>query len=416
LSVLCASALAFAASAVELWYDDETGRFVNLDISPKLTVLGSHAPDDPILYPERDTATGLLRLRLGLTAQLADWASSELAYEHRARYASDGAGGGITGAMLPSFSEAPYRLTQLDAEFIKGDDKYEHRHEIDRALVALHPKWGDVTIGRQAIGLGRGVLFSAVDVFSPFSPLEVDREWRHGVDAFRVEYRTSTTSSVELLGVFGESWDDSAVLARGRGYLGDVDAELIVGKRAEDAMFAGVVSTIVGNAEVHGELAAFRTPEDFPDGALFGNERWVAKAVAGASYTFDVGNGLYLLGEYHYSGFGVRDAEDLVFRYLDGDFLERFLRGDMQLLGQHGLALQLSYPFTNTVSGSLSVLQSPTDGSGIALPGFRWDFTDYASLNTHLYLPWGPKPDHGIPQSEYGLSGESVFVQLSMYF
>jgi hypothetical protein len=151
--------------------------------------------------------------------------NTELAYEQRASMTSKDAGAAGTG-ILPSGGKAPYRIGQLDWELAEDDDTFIYRHEVDRALVALHPDWGEVIMGRQAIGLGRGVLFGAVDVFSPFSPAEVDREWRRGVDAARVEYRISDTSSAEVLAAFGENWDDSALLGRFRGYIGNIDGEL----------------------------------------------------------------------------------------------------------------------------------------------------------------------------------------------
>ncbi|MFC1735496.1 hypothetical protein ACFL1X_05225, partial [Candidatus Hydrogenedentota bacterium] len=151
----------------------------------KSTVLATHSPEDSLLFPKRKNAVGLLRLRLGLNWDIDDDINAEIAYEHRGRYTSNAFGS--AGGILPSFADAPWRIRQLDWEIIDNGDRFAHRHEIDRALVAFHPEWGEVTIGRQAIGLGRGVIFSAVDIFSPFSPVEVDREWRRGVDAFRVE-------------------------------------------------------------------------------------------------------------------------------------------------------------------------------------------------------------------------------------
>jgi len=414
--LLIAALLAFPSAAVELWSEEDGQRSVSLDSSLKATSLLSYAPDDPLLFPHRRSAVGLLRLRLGLNAQLHERAHAEIAYEHRARLASGSAGLGAGGGVLPSFAEAPYRLAQLDWQITDDGDRFSYRHEIDRALVAFHPPWGEVSLGRQAIGLGRGALFGAVDLFAPFSPAEVDRDWRRGVDALRVEYRTSDTSSIELIGAFGRSWDDSALLARARGYLGDVDGELILGKRARDAFLAGAMSAVVGDAEVHGELALFYTPEEQPDGGLFGEDRLVAKAVLGSSYTFDVGNGLTLLGEYHYSGFGVKDVSDGMLRFLDADFQERYVRGDTQILGRHALAATLSYPFNESWFGSLLVLQSPADGSGLVSPSLAWDISQSALLTISGFLPWGSSVHNGRVGSEYGAAPASLFLQLSVYF
>lgn len=402
------------APAVELWSDEE-GRQGELTIASKMTWLGAEAPSDPLLFPDNDSQTTLARLRLGLEVTHSDWIDSELAYEQRARWLSGSAGMGAGSSFLPAEAKAPYRLGQLDWE-IAADDSFAYRHEIDRALVALHPEWGDVTVGRQAIGLGRGVLFGAVDVFNPFSPLEVDREWRRGVDAFRAEYRLSTTSSAECIAAFGETWEQSALLGRLRGYLGDADGSLIFGKRAEDFMVGTALSAIAGEAEVHGELAVFDTPEPQPDGTLWGGKHLATKIVLGSSYTFDVGNGLTLLGEYHYSDFGVEDAQDVVLRFLDPDFQRRYLRGDTQILGRQAIATQLNYPFNDAVNGSLLVLTSPTDGSGVVSPSLRWDVDRNVTLIGNVFVPWGDEPSGGQLQSHYGGTPTSLFLQAAVYY
>jgi len=402
------------ASALELSSDDE-GRRSNLTVAGKVTFLASDAPGDPVLFPDEHTETTLARLRLGLETTHCNWMDSELAYEQRARWLSGSTGLGAGSSFLPSQAPSPFRLTQLDWE-IAADDDSSYRHEIDRALVALHPAWGEVTIGRQAIGLGRGVLFSAVDVFNPFTPLEVDRQWRRGVDAFRAEYRLSTTSSAECIAASGETWEQSALLGRLRGYLGDVDGSLILGKRAEDFMVASVFSAVVEEAEVHGELAVFDTPEAQTDGTLWGGKHLATKAVIGSSYTFDIGNGLTLLGEYHYSEFGVEDAEDTVARLHDRDFQRRFLRGDTQILGRQAVAAQLSYPFSNVVNGSFLVLGNPTDGSGVVSPSLRWDLDENTTLISNVFVPWGDEPSGGQFRSEYGATPASLFLQAAIYY
>ena len=353
---------------------------------------------------------------MGLNVQYYDWLSGELAYEQRAKWLSDRAAGAAGGDILPSEAAAPFRIRQLDWEITEAKEVFFYRHEIDRAVVAFHVDWGEITLGRQAIGLGRGRLFSAVDVFAPFSPLEIDREWRRGVDAVRIERHVSDTSSVELIGAFGPTWEQSALLGRARGYFGDVDAELILGKRAEDTMLGGTVSAAVGDAEAHGELAFFNTAETQPDGGLWGNDHQVGKLVVGGSYTFNVGNGLTLLGEYHYSGFGVKDIDDATDRLKSSDFLERFLRGDSQILGREALAFQATYPFSHVWNGALLVLQSPSDGSGVLSPSLTWDFSDNASLVGSVFVPWGDEPSAGTIRSEYGGTPVSLFLQLRVYY
>ena len=52
---------------------------------------------------------------------------------------------------------------------------------------------------------------------------------------------------------------------------------------ALDWRLAGHGTVSHGGAATHGELAFFRTPENQPDGGVFGKDDLVAKAVLGAS-------------------------------------------------------------------------------------------------------------------------------------
>ena len=387
------SIFAAPSIAIDLYSSKDGQRYVGLDISGKLTSLASHTPEDAILYPQRDSLTEYFRMRFGLNVTYNEWINGNFAYEQSMRWLSDKAVGGTGSSFLPSQVKVPFRIEQLDWQ-IYETNTFLYRHEIDRAFVAIHPKWGQVTIGRQGIGLGRGTIFSAVDIFAPFSPLEVDREWRRGVDAIRIERNISSTSSVELISAFAQSWEQSALLGRARGYIGDIDGELLFGKRAEDTMLAGDISAAVGDAEVHSELAFFHTTERQPESGIFSNRHEVVKFVLGSSYTFNIKNGLTWLTEYHYSGFGLKDVGDVSTQLQNKDFVERIARGDMQILGRHAIASQLSYPFRMDLNGSLLILQSLQDNSGIVSPSLNWDISQSSSIVGSFFMPWGDKPSY----------------------
>ena len=394
------------------------------EITIKATGLVSRAPDDMALYPVRDSASSLWRMRLTYQGRPAEGVRTELAYEQRARLQSEGAGAAGAAGLLPSAAEAPYRLTQLDWLIADAGETYAYRHEIDRASVSfdleLAGHRGRVTLGRQAVGMGRGVIFGAVDVFAPFSPLEVDRDWRRGVDAARADFALTDTTSFDVTAAFGADHDHDAVVARLRGYSpgSGADGELIVGRRARDWMYAGVFSRPVGGAEAHCELAVFEIPEHAGDGELFGADHLTARLVIGGSYNFaGVGEGgLKVFAEYHYSGFGVAHPQEILTRLQDPQFLRRFLRGDTQILGRHALAGQLSYPFTDTLTGTFLLLTSPADGSGVAAPSVRYDLADNATLLGSLFVPWGAGPRFGELQSEYGATPISLFLQAAIYY
>lgn len=413
--LLVVLSVASPARARDLFESDDGEFRLVLRSALKGSWLLSFPQDDPLLE-ESTGGAALFRLRFDLGAQLGEYFTAGVAYEHRALASSGGSG----GVGLPAGVRPPFRLSPLDWAIVDSAT-YTHRHEVDRAFVSLHLPFLELTAGRQAIGLGRGVLFSAVDVFAPFTPTEVDREWRRGVDAIHAEIRIPELSAIsaDLIVAFDDvsasglaSW---SMLGRIRAIVGDVDGALILGQRAEDTMVGGVLSATVADAEVHGEFALFGTDGAGVDGGLAGTRGVVAKGLIGGSYMFDIHRGLRVVFEYHYSGFGVENVGRDPSILIDPAFGARFVRGDSQLLGRHALALVLSADLYDELSAAVSYLQSPTDGSGLIAPAFSWLASDTFSLLLSVFVPWGGGPVGGVPTSEWGSAPVTVFLQARLY-
>jgi len=383
--------------------------------SLKSSVLLSRAPDAPALFPDRYAATNFWRGRIEpVWRPNARWSVAG-AYEQRLRLFSSSSMSAVAigGDALPSAVTAPYRLTPLDWEIASSSHSTWY-HEIDRAAVQLRLPAAEITAGRQAVGWGRGVLFSAVDVFLPFSPLDPDREWRRGIDALRADVRLSRRASVEVVGAFGEAADESVYGARLRGYTERADAEVTAGWRAGDR-FAGVSSSFaLGGAEWHGEAAVFDTPA-VAGSAFFGAPRTIVKTVFGGSCRFPLGTGLFVESEYHYSGFGAADASQTLALLSDPEFVKRYVRADTQMLGRHALAVTASYEWSPLMAGGLMWLQDPTEGSGLAQPSLTITPGDRWSLFVCAYLPYSRAAGSPLPHSQFGLTPTSLFAQLRIY-
>lgn len=376
--------------------------------SVKATGLVSRSPGGRELVPERAAAESMFRLRVEPGIRTGRNLTFNVAYEQRLHYTSGAAAGIGAIGILPAEVASPFRIQPLVWR-IGTSVPTMWRHEIDRANAEVAIGRANVTIGRQAIGWGRGVMFTSVDLFAPFSPLEVDREWRPGVDAVRTDIKLTDRSSIDLVGVFGDTLDRSAFAARARGYAGPMDVEIVGGRRGED-LFGGITSSAaVGDAEVHGEAAAFRV-------AAGRTREVVWKAVLGGSYRLPVGAGILTYAEYHYSGFGAERPEGITVLLATASFLERFVRGDMQILSRHALGLTASYEASPEITYSGQWLYNPRDRSGIVAPALTYTFNDAVSLLSAFYIPYGSPPEGGLPRSEYGAARLSGLLQLRVYF
>jgi hypothetical protein len=336
----------------------------------------------------------------------------DVAFEQRLRVASSAGAGGAAG-VLPTEAPAPFRVAQLDWQFASSD-RAEWRGEIDRAALHLHTSRGDITIGRQAVGWGRGALFGAIDLFAPFTPLEADREWRRGVDAVRADVKLADRVSLDSVAALGTSIDASIFASRLRGYAGKIDLEGVGGYRAGD-LFGGVTSSAaVAGIELHGEVALFRT-DATPGSLVFSDRRSVVKAVGGGSYRVPLANGILLFVEYHYSGFGAASSDRITTELSDAAFQERYLRGDTQILGRHAVAALASYEYSPELSVAATWIHSPRDASGVIVPSATWTISDALSLVVNAYVPYGEAPVGPALRSEYGAAPTAVFAQVRLY-
>lgn len=418
LALALAATLAPAEARARFLFDEGEYRLELRSAFKSSLLLSVPYETDPVLFPDSPAGAGLFRLRFDVNATLSQYFSVAVAYEHRARMSS---GGAIGAGLLPSTAPAPFRLSPLDWVVIDEGAAYLHQHEFDRGYVSLHLDFMELTVGRQAIGLGRGQMFSAVDIFAPFTPTEVDREWRRGVDAVHLELRIPEISqlSVDFIMAFGPIVDGElstyAALGRVRAIVGDVDGAVLIGRRGEDDMVGVVLSANLGDAAVHGELALFGTDGQGIDGGLLGTDAVVAKGLLGATYVVDVGNGLALAAEYHYSGFGVDRIGDDPSILFDPAFQARFARGDTQLLGRHALAVTMSYPIFDDLTGALAYIQDLSDGSGLVAPTFTWNHSDNVTIVLNVLVPWGTPPEMGVPTSVNGAAPFTLFLQARLY-
>jgi hypothetical protein len=376
--------------------------------SIKATGLLSRSPDAPDLFPDRTAGESMLRLRVEPEIHASGNTTFNFAYEQRLHYASAPTVGiGVIG-ILPSELSTPFRIEPLVWR-VNESAKGTWRHEIDRANAQVRLRRADLTIGRQAIGWGRGVMFTSVDLFAPFSPLEVDREWRSGVDAVRADIKLTDRSSVDLVSAFGDTLDRSAFAARARGYAGAIDVEVVGGRRGQD-LFGGVTSSAaVGDAEVHGEAAAFRVPA-----AMDHDVVW--KVVVGGSYRFPIGAGILAYAEYHYSGFGAEHPEEIPALLTTPEFVGRFVRGDMQILSRHAVGVTGSYEASPEMTYSGQWLHNPGDQSGVVAPAMTYTFNDAVSMLGSVYVPYGRPPQGRVLRSEYGAAPLWGLLQLRVYF
>ena len=115
LIIVCLACLCGAAQGEDANGD---GSETDLDVALKFGAFFSYGPDDEVLFPERDSALGLGRVRLTINHRFNRTANAQIAYEHQVQAVSHGATLGLGGGVLPSFADPAYRITPLADEIV----------------------------------------------------------------------------------------------------------------------------------------------------------------------------------------------------------------------------------------------------------------------------------------------------------
>lgn len=336
-----------------------------------------------------------------------------------------------TNALMQTFSAEPqwilafgsaindeHRLMDL-TKTIEEDDDYIFYHRLDRLLLTTQHEWGTVYLGRQALTWGNGMLFNPMDLFNPFSPTDVDRDYKIGDDIARALFFTESIGEFQMLYVprrdltDGDvSWDESSVAGKLHRTFGSYEFDLMAAKHYTDYVFGLGSSGYAGEAAWRLDVT-WTSLDDHQDKNGF----FSMDANLDYSWTW-MGKNMYGFVEFFYNGLG----ED---RYMeavtDPAVLERLRRGELFTLGRaylSGLIQLESHPLANIF---LTLINNLEDPSGIIQPKIVWDVKQNLQLNA------GGTFYYGETGTEYGgfyiknfdcylVPSDSVYCILTYFF
>ncbi|MGA7827163.1 MAG: hypothetical protein WCA04_05860, partial [Geobacteraceae bacterium] len=112
------------------------------------------------------------------------------------------------------------RLMDLTSVISENDDLVLY-HRIDRLVLTLKPDWGVVRVGRQAVTWGNGLLFNPMDLFNPFAPTDIEREYKIGDDMVSLQTPLGGSGNLQVLYVPRRNpatsrlaWESSSLAAK----------------------------------------------------------------------------------------------------------------------------------------------------------------------------------------------------------
>jgi len=311
-------------------------------------------------------------------------------------------------AIFPNFEGSPLFFgapLNDDARFmdlthtIKEDDSYILAQRLDRLNFTFKGDWGFACIGRQAVTWGNGLIFNPMDLFNPFPPADIQRDYKVGDDMALAQVALPYSADLQLLYVVRRDPDTNNVETDQNSLagllhfaVGTTEFDMMASRHFDDYVVGLGSSGIWGGA-------AWRldTTATFLDDGQGHNTRNYLSGVANLDYSWIWwGKNLYGLLEYYYNGLGESDYPGAL---SNPDIANRLTRGELFVLGKHYLSAEIQLELHPLFKIFFTGINNMHDPSGILQPRAVWNMTQNLEMKIGANIFYG---DNGDPGSEFG--------------
>lgn len=277
---------------------------------------------------------------------------------------------------------------------IKEDGDSVWYHRLDRLFLTILPEWGVLSVGRQAITWGNGLLFNPMDLFNPFSPADIERDYKVGDDLVSTQFSVHRIGDFQFLYVprrdpiSGDvQWDQSSLAGKLHVARGTTEFDIMAAIHYEDTVIGLGGVGYLGDAAWRLDAVWTFLKQDR------GTEDYLS-LVANIDYSWMWWErNFYGFLEFYSNGLGNDQyAEALV----NPDLSERLERGELHTLGRAYLSGHIRIELHPLFNVYLTVINNISDPSGILQPRAVWDAAE------DIQLALGGTLYYGQEGTEYG--------------
>ena len=406
-------------------YASDTG---NIDLSGSISSLTSIIDDN--LFDTSDQLLFMNVLRLIADIKPSDRVSCEIhLVQDLTLSTADSPLGAALGGM-PVASDR-YRAFDLSGNTINWNN-ITGGCSLDRLNAKFRLPHADITIGRQAITFGKAYFWNPLDIFLPFNAQQIERDYKAGVDAVRVDIPLGNFSGINIVGALGREigydgayingnksfdadWYASSLLARYFTTLKGWDYAIQGGKVYGGYQLGGGFVGEVNKYQLRGE-AAYLSAKDSPElPAPFTGSGDLIKdnlvAVIGGGRLFP--NTLDIEVEYLYNGAADPHNPDIS--------LIRLLNGATLHLGRHIAGATATYQFTPLLTGQFVCIHSFSDSSTQIRPVVTYSAGENIDFQLGAIFNFGAHPNVDLHNStflnsEFGSLPGFYFIEYKAWF
>ena len=292
-------------------------------------------------------------------------------------------------------------------------------HRLDRLSLTWQPSWGVVRIGRQAVTWGSGFLFNPFDLFNPFAPTDIIRDYKMGDDMLNAQFTADDIGDFQFLYVARRNpetdaveFSQSSLAGKWHFAAGTTEFDAVVAEHFEDEIIGFGSRGYLGDAAWRMDATwTFLHADDKREGFL--------SLVANMDYSWVWGNrNFYGLIEFYFNGLGNENYSEAI---TDPAILERINRGEIFTLGRKYLSGSIRMELHPLFNIFLTSINNMADPSGFVQPYAVWNVTQDLELTLGGILYYGEsETEYGgftIPGTEFHLTRpDAAFLWFTYYF
>ncbi len=297
------------------------------------------------------------------------------------------------------------------------------RHEViqrfDRLALEYRAEHWGLTVGRDAISWGSGIVFQPLDIFAPFAPTTVDRDYKPGEDLVKIDGVTQGNSDWQLVGVFRRNAEGQRTTSvdsfggKWHGAIGSTEFELLGGRHFRDEVFGVSIKHAIGGALVRTDWLL--THLDTGGYKLSG--------IVNLDYSFTwLEHDWYVFGEYFHNGFGT-NTQPVNLTRLPKALTQRLVRGEVFTLMQDYTALGAQLRWHPLINQTLTLITNLHDGSSLVQTQVAYEASDAQRFDAGYVKNLGGRGDEygavDLPAPAIGLTtggGSQWYLRWTYYW
>jgi len=309
------------------------------------------------------------------------------------------------------------RLFDLTIEAIDEED-FVSVVRLDRLFASYSDEHLVVKLGRQAISWGNGLIFHVVDLFNPFSPIEIDKDYKTGDDMAYGQWLFDSGADIQGLAVVRRDPETDSVMSDERSYAMkfhqrisalELDVDLLAARHFDESVFAIGGSREFLGGILRGDVSLFELENNDLELFLVTNydRSWVY---------FD--KNFYGYIEYYRNAVGEGDG---TYDQISDASLERVERGEAFVLGRDYLILGMRTEWMALFNTYINQIFNLHDESGIFQFRGEYDFKQNILIAFGVNAPYGSRGSEfggvPIPGTNLFLGSEGeVYVRVSYFY